>query len=169
MSGFAAKSMGSGSGSAQSGAQATDLSKDYLTIIISGQMFGVPVLQVQDVLGSQKVTKIPLAPPEVAGSLNLRGRIVTAIDVRKRLGLEGTAPDAPASKNMSVVIEHENELYSLIIDRVGDVLTLYDKDFENNPPTLDPLWRGVSLGIYRLDKQLLVILDVARLINSIRG
>lgn len=165
MSGFAAKSVKPGDDAARASGQ----SKDYLTIIIAGQMFGVPVLQVQDVLGTQKVTRIPLAPPEVAGSLNLRGRIVTAIDVRKRLGLEASAADGPPAKNMSVVIEHENELYSLVIDRVGDVLTLYDKDFEHNPPTLDPLWRGVSQGIYRLEKQLLVILDVARLIDSIRG
>lgn len=164
MSGFAAKSARPGDDAARDSEQ----SKDYLTIIIAGQMFGVPVLQVQDVLGTQKVTRIPLAPPEVAGSLNLRGRIVTAIDVRKRLGLEAAASDAAPAKNMSVVVEHENELYSLVIDRVGDVLTLYDKDFEHNPPTLDPLWRGVSQGIYRLDKQLLVILDVARLIDSIR-
>lgn len=141
-------------------------SSDYLTIIIAGQMFGIPVLQIQDVLGPQKVTRIPLAPPEVAGSLNLRGRIVTAIDVRRRLGLE--AAEAGKSRNMSVVVEHEGELYSLVIDRVGDVLTLYEKDFESNPPTLDSIWRGVSLGVYRLEKELLVILDVARLLGSIR-
>lgn len=143
-----------------------DRSRDYLTIIIAGQMFGIPVLQIQDVLGPQKVTRIPLAPPEVAGSLNLRGRIVTAIDVRRRLGLE--AAEAGKSRNMSVVVEHEGELYSLVIDRVGDVLTLYEKNFESNPPTLDPVWRSVSLGVYRLERELLVILDVARLLGSIK-
>jgi purine-binding chemotaxis protein CheW len=144
----------------------SDRSSDYLTIIIAGQMFGIPVLQIQDVLGPQKVTRIPLAPPEVAGSLNLRGRIVTAIDVRRRLGLE--AAEDGKSRNMSVVVEQEGELYSLVIDRVGDVLTLYQKDFEANPPTLDPVWRNVSLGVYRLERELLVILDVARLLGSIK-
>lgn len=147
----------------------TDQSHDYLTIIISGQMFGIPVLQIQDVLGAQKVTRIPLAPPEVAGSLNLRGRIVTAIDVRRRLGLRPSESDSGKSKNMSVVVEHEGELYSLVIDRVGDVLTLYTKNFEANPPTLDPLWRNVSQGVYRLEKELLIILDVARLLGSIKS
>ena len=144
----------------------SDRSSDYLTIIIAGQMFGIPVLQIQDVLGPQKVTRIPLAPPEVAGSLNLRGRIVTAIDVRRRLGLD--AAEDGKSRNMSVVVEQEGELYSLVIDRVGDVLTLYQKDFEANPPTLDPVWRTVSLGVYRLERELLVILDVARLLGSIK-
>lgn len=163
MSGFAAKSTRAENDPAPSSEQ----SSDYLTVIIAGQMFGIPVLQVQDVLGAQKVTRIPLAPPEVAGSLNLRGRIVTAINVRKRLGLDAATDGS--SREMSVVVEHEDELYSLVIDRVGDVLTLYNKDFESNPPTLDPLWRGVSQGIYRLDRQLLVILDVARLLGSIKA
>ncbi|MCB9979209.1 MAG: chemotaxis protein CheW [Rhodospirillales bacterium] len=144
----------------------SDQCSDYLTIIISGQMFGIPVLQIQDVLGPQKVTKIPLAPPEVAGSLNLRGRIVTAIDVRRRLGL-GPA-EAGKNRNMSVVVEHEDELYSLVIDRVGDVLTLQTKNFESNPPTLDPAWRNVSVGVYRLEKELLIVLDVSRLLGSIK-
>jgi purine-binding chemotaxis protein CheW len=141
-----------------------ELTEDFLTLYISGQLFGIPVLQVQDVLGTQKVTRIPLAPPEVAGALNLRGRIVTAIDVCKRLGIEQDIND---SEKMSVVVEHQNELYSLIIDRVGDVLALHQKDFENNPPTLDPVWRDISLGIYRLEEELLVVLDVAKVLNTV--
>ena len=96
----------------------TEHARDFLTITIANQLFGIPVLQVQDVLGSQKVTKIPLAPPEIAGALNLRGRIVTALDVRQKLGLE---PRAKGEKNMSVVVEFHNELFSLVIDKVGDV------------------------------------------------
>lgn len=138
--------------------------KEYLTIFVADQMFGIPILQVQDVLGDQRVTRVPLAPPEVAGSLNLRGRIVTAIDVRKRLSVK---PAETIMKQLSVVVEHEHELYSLIIDRVGDVLSLPDDQFENNPGTLDPAWRDVSVGIYRLKKTLLVILDVPRLLESI--
>jgi purine-binding chemotaxis protein CheW len=139
--------------------------KEFLTIKINGQMFGIPILQVQDVLGEIFVTRIPLAPPQILGSLNLRGRIVTAIDVRKCLGLE---PLAETDKRMSVVVMYDDELYSLIIDNVGDVLTLQDKDFEQNPATLDIIWKSVSLGVYRLDGQILVILDVPKLLLSLQ-
>lgn len=142
------------------------LASDFLTITIADQVFGVPVLQVQDVLGPQKVTRIPLAPPEIAGFLNLRGRIVTAIDVRRRLGLE---PRPRGEKQMSVVVDHEGELYSLVIDEVGDVLSLPGTDYEYNPATMDPLWRAVSGGIYRLEGRLLIVLDVPKLIGMVGG
>lgn len=136
--------------------------QDYVTMTIAGQLFGIPVLQVQDVLGPQRITRIPLAPPEVAGSLNLRGRIVTAIDVRLRLGL----PRRPSGDaGMSIVVDHEGELYSLMVDSVGEVLTLSSGEFERNPATLDARWREVSLGIYRLDNSLMVVMDVARLLD----
>jgi purine-binding chemotaxis protein CheW len=135
---------------------------DFVTMTINGQLFGIPVLGVQDVLGPQAITRIPLAPPEVAGTLNLRGRIVTAIDVRKRLRLPERNAD---SKGMSIVVDHAGELYSLMIDSVGEVLNLPADRFERNPATLDPLWREVSAGVYRLEKQLLVVLDVDQLLN----
>lgn len=142
----------------------TNASTDYLTIMIADQLFGIPILQVQDVLGVQAVTKIPLSPPEVAGSLNLRGRIVTAIDVRKRLGINEMSN---SNRQMSVVVEHEDELYSLIIDSVGDVITLSKKDYERNPATLDPLWRDISTGIYRMGKDLMIVIDVSKLLESV--
>ncbi|MBV6632135.1 MAG: chemotaxis protein CheW [Alphaproteobacteria bacterium] len=135
---------------------------DYVTMRIAGQLFGIPVLQVQDVLGPQRITKIPLAPSEVAGSLNLRGRIVTAIDVRLRLDLESRSQNL---KEMSIVVEHEHELYSLIVDEVGEVLNLEESTFEKNPATMDRRWRDVSSGIHRLDGELLVILDIGRLLS----
>ncbi len=143
----------------------TTHSRDLLTLVIAGQRFGIPILQVQDVLGEQAVTKIPLAPPEVAGSLNLRGRIVTAINMRKRLGLEQLHQDAHSG--MSVVVEHENELYSLVIDEIGDVMRLNNKDFKPTPGTLDPTWREIASGIYQLDEELIVVLDVAKFLSSI--
>lgn len=139
-------------------------SRDLLTIVIAGQRFGIPILQVQDVLGEQHVTKIPLAPAEVAGSLNLRGRIVTAINVRKRLGLER---NEDSHNSMSVVVEHQDELYSLIIDEIGDVMRLKNKDFKPTPGTLDPVWREISSGVYRLDGELLVVLDVPKFIETV--
>jgi purine-binding chemotaxis protein CheW len=136
--------------------------EDFVTMTIAEQLFGIPVLQVQDVLGHQRITRIPLAPPEVAGSLNLRGRIVTAIDVRLRLGLPARSADKPG---MSIVVDHRGELYSLMVDNVGEVLSLSSEDYESNPATLDIRWRDLSNGIYRLNNTLLVVLDVARLLN----
>ncbi len=142
----------------------TGTTRDFLTLRINGQLFGIPILQVQDVLGEVHLSRVPLAPPQVAGSLNLRGRIVTAIDVRKCLGL--SQPDSTL-KRMSVVVEQDHELYSLMIDRVGDVLSLYDEDFEHTPATLDPAWRAMATGIYRLESDLLVILDVPKLLKTL--
>lgn len=141
----------------------TENHEEFVTMFIEGQMFGIPVLMVQDVLGPQKITRIPLAPPEVAGSLNLRGRIVTAIDVRMRLRLPKRKPED--GEGMSVVVDMRGELYSLRVDSVGEVLSLPSAKFERNPPTLDPLWREFSNGIYRLDDKLLVVLDVPRLLD----
>ena len=140
-------------------------SRQFVSIFIAEQMFGIPVLLVHDVLGPQRITRIPLAPPEVAGSLNLRGRIVTAVDVRTRLGLEKRPRDV---EGMSVVVEHLGEFYSLMVDTVGEVLSLAASDFERNPATLDQRWRDVSQGIFRLDQELLVVLDVDRLLEFTR-
>ncbi len=140
--------------------------KEFLTMMIDGQMFGIPVLQVQDVLGEQRVTRIPLSPPEIAGSLNLRGRIVTAINLRRRLGLSELSGD---KKSMSIVVEHHGELYSLIVDGVGEVLSLDDDDFEKTPATLDQSWRDVSSGIYRLKDKLLVVFDVSGMLDDLSG
>jgi purine-binding chemotaxis protein CheW len=136
--------------------------RDYVTMSIGGQLFGIPVLKVQDVLGTQTITRVPLAPVEVAGSLNLRGRIVTAVDVRLRLGLPKRDADKAA---MSVVVEHEGELYSLLVDSVGEVLSLESRDYQRNPPTLNPRLREFSDGIYRLNDSLLVVLSVSSLLN----
>lgn len=137
-------------------------SREFVTVMVGGQLFGIPVLSVQDVLGPQKITRIPLAPPEVAGALNLRGRIVTAIDVRRRLGLP---PRAEGETGMSVVVDHKGEPYSLLFDSVGEVLALPADAFERNPATLNPRWREVSAGIYRLEGRLLVVLEVERLLQ----
>lgn len=140
----------------------TEDQRDFVSVTISDQLFGIPVLQVQDVLGSQRITRIPLAPAEVAGSLNLRGRIVTAIDIRTRLGLP---PRADGQQAMSVVVDYGGELYSLLVDAVGEVLSLAGSEAERNPATLDPIWRELSAGIFRLDGKLLIVLDVARVLD----
>ncbi len=138
--------------------------EQFVSINIGEQTFGIPVMLVHDVLGPQRITPIPLAPSEVAGSLNLRGRIVTAIHVRRRLGLD---PLPPKEQTMSIVVEHHGELYSLIVDSVGEVLNLDAADFEAHPPTMSPRVREVSAGIYRLSDSLLVVLDVSNLLDFV--
>ncbi len=133
-----------------------------LTVTVAGQPCCLPVLAIRDVLRAQTVTRIPLAVPEIAGSLNLRGRIVTAIDVRARLGL---SRDVPAHKLMSVVVELGNELYSLLVDEVRDVVQLPPGAVLANPPTLDPAWHRVAAGVWRDEGRLIVLLDVERLLD----
>ena len=139
-----------------------EATQEFVTIRLDTQLLGIPVLAVHDVLNQQQITAVPKAQEWVSGVLNLRGRIVTAIDLRKRMGI---SPRKDGEKSMSVVVEHKEEPYSLQIDSVGDVMALKTVDFEKNPITLDQQWRGVSKGIYRLEKELLVILDVEKLLD----
>lgn len=139
-----------------------DTSQQFVSVMIAKQTFGVPVLLVQDILGPQRITRIPLSPPEIAGALNLRGRIVTVVDVRKRLNL----PPMEAGKSeMNVVVDHEGELYSLMVDGVGEVLNLPYHLYERSPANLAQHWRDISDGVYRLDDKLLLMLDVKRLLD----
>lgn len=150
-----------GAAGADAFAMASREAQAFLTLTVAGQPCAIPVLAVRDVLGAQAITRIPLAPPEVAGGLNLRGRIVTAIDLRRRLGL---SPRAAGEGAMSVVVEQQGELYSLLADAVGEVAPLSPGGFATNPPTLDPLWREVSRGVHREEDRLLVVLDVERIL-----
>lgn len=137
-------------------------SAEFLSLCVGGQWFGIPVLKVQDVLAKQRIAPIPLSPPEVAGSINLRGRIVTVIDMRVKLGL-GPAPEG--TEAMSVVVEYRDEAYSVMVDEVGDVLELKESDFEPTPVTLNSPWRELCDGLYRLEDYLLLVLDVERFIG----
>jgi purine-binding chemotaxis protein CheW len=138
----------------------------FLTLAVAGQPCGVPVLAVRDVLGPQSITRIPLAPAEVAGAMNLRGRIVTAVDLRLRLGLPPRGRDA---QPMSIVVEQAGELYAMLADSVGEVAPLAEAERAPNPPTLDPVWRDVSRGVHRREGGLLVVLDVERVLALGKG
>ncbi|MGH6954877.1 MAG: chemotaxis protein CheW [Alphaproteobacteria bacterium] len=144
-----------------SGSSAED-GREFLTMTVNGQQFGIPVLAVQDVLGPQRITRVPLAPAEVVGALNLRGRIVTAIDLRLRLGLP---PRDKSVTEMSVVLDHSGQLYSVNVDSVGEVLNLAPESYERNPSTLDARLMALSDGVYRLERDLLVVLSVERLLD----
>lgn len=131
---------------------------DLVTMFVDGVQLGVPVLKVRDVLDSPATYPVPLAPPEIKGSINLRGRIVTAIDLRIRLGLP-SRPDGARSKCVIVELESSGEPYALLVDEVGDVLSVSQSDYEPNPITLSRAWAGVCRGLYRREDGLLLVLD----------
>ena len=135
---------------------------EYVTVMLGGQLFGLPISRVQDVFMPERLTRVPLAPPEVAGVLNLRGRIVTAIDMRGRLALPERDDKRPP---MAIGIECKGESYGLVIDAVGEVVTLDESAREPNPVNLDVALARISAGIHRLERQLLVILDVDRVLD----
>lgn len=136
-------------------------SQMYVTMRIDQQLFGIPVKNVRDVLREQRITPIPLSPKEVAGSLNLRGRIVTVINLRQRLGL--TRAES-SSGNMFVVVENKNELYSLMVDSVGEVITVESSSVEKPPTNLGSGWKEITTGIYKLSGELLIIIDVQKIL-----
>ncbi len=136
--------------------------KEYVTATIGGQLFGLPIQQVQDVFMPERLTRVPLAPPEIAGVLNLRGRIVTLIDMRDRLGLQQRVGEGVV---MAVGVESGGESYGLLIDSIGEVLKLDDAGREPNPINLDPRLARVSAGIHRLEGQLLMLIDVDRVLD----
>jgi len=135
----------------------------YVTVVIGGQLFGIPIEKVHDVFMPESITRVPRSENEIAGVLNLRGRIVTAIDMRRLLNLEDREQDA---MKMAVGIEYRGESYGFIIDNVGEVLNLSDDSREANPTNLNKNWTNISAGVHRLEGQLMVILDVEKLLGS---
>jgi purine-binding chemotaxis protein CheW len=145
---------------------AADLLTEYVTVTIGDHMFGLPIFRVQDVFVPVGLTRVPLAPPEVAGILNLRGRVVTAIDMRSRLDLGEREPGTPV---MAIGIELKGESYGLLVDAVGEVMQLHNSACEAKPANLDPRLSRVAAGIYRLEGQLMVVLDVDRVLDIRNG
>jgi purine-binding chemotaxis protein CheW len=135
---------------------------EYVTVMIGSQLFGLPIARVQDVFIPDRLTRVPLAPPEVAGVLNLRGRIVTAIEMRTRLDL-GKRADGEAL--MAIGIEMKGESYGLLVDTVGEVMKLLNSACEAKPANLDPRLARVASGVFRLEGQLMVVLDVDRVLD----
>ena len=134
----------------------------FVTLVLAGQLCGVSVAEVRDILREQPIARVPLAPPDIAGSLNLRGRIVTAIDVRRRLQLP---PLAAGVRPMAVVTEQEGELYALLVDQVCEVIWPEQTLFERTLATLSPVWGRHSAGLYRLEHALMIVLDLKRLVS----
>jgi purine-binding chemotaxis protein CheW len=131
--------------------------EEFVTVMVADQMFGLPIDRVHDVFIASSLTAVPLAPREIAGLLNLRGRVVTAVDLRRRLGL----PDREASgDDMAVGLEHNGESYGLLVDSVGEVMKLSVDTHEPAPVHMDQRWVKLSNGVHRLEGRLLIILDV---------
>ena len=135
---------------------------EYVTVKIGGQLFGVEVFEIREVFSPHDITRVPRAPAEVAGLINLRGRIVTAIDARSRLGLPAREAGAPV---MALGLEEGSELFGVLVDQVGEVMRLKSDTLEASPAHLDPKWRALLKGVHRLETELLAVLDVRALIS----
>ena len=143
--------------------------RQYCTFYVAGYYFGVDVLKVQEVIRHQEMTRVPLAPPVVRGLINLRGQIVTAIDLRRRLELH----DRPGDQlPVNVVVHTDDGAVSLLVDEIGDVLEVPEKAFERPPETLQGPARELIRGAYKLEDRLLLILEIEQTVNltaSARG
>jgi purine-binding chemotaxis protein CheW len=137
--------------------------QSFVTFTVAGQLFGVPVTRVQDILTPDVVAPVPGGPKEVRGLINLRGRIVTVIDMRTHLSLPKASAEIIRS-GMCVTVESRGDYYTLFVDSIGDVITLSRDLREGNPATLDAVWREVADAVYRTDQGLLVALHVDRLL-----
>jgi len=136
--------------------------RQLCTFLLDGLLFGVEVMNVQEVIRYKEMTTIPLASSVIRGLINLRGQIVTAIDMRARLGLPALSSVA---QPMNVVLRTSDGVVSLVVDEIGDVLELADGEFERPPETLAGVFRDVVAGIYKLDGRLLLLLNVERIIT----
>lgn len=129
----------------------------YVTFYLNDQAFGISVLKVHDILKIDTQNSVPLAPKEVAGLINLRGRVVTSISMRRYLNL----PELETGvRPMSIVLEHNNDFYNFMVDRVTEVKMIATRSLEPVPPTLDPRWQSIASGVFRLNEELLVILNI---------
>jgi purine-binding chemotaxis protein CheW len=137
--------------------------QQFCTFFVDGLFLGVEVEKVQEVIRYQEMTHVPLAPGVIGGLINLRGQIVTAVDLRRRLDLrERSAEEFP----MNVVVQTEDGAMSLLVDDIGDVVEVDQESFESAPDTLTGVTRELIRGVYKLDKQLLLLLDTEKAVSS---
>lgn len=145
--------------------EADDLNDDiteYVTARVGGQLFGLPIAHVHDVFKPQRATRVPLAPAQVSGILNLRGRIVTLVDLRSRIGLPARTD---GWQSMAIGVELQGESWGLLVDSVGEVMKLSRHDLQPNPANLEDNYARVAAGLFQLDRELLVVLDVERVLE----
>ena len=141
-------------------------SVQFSTFFVADLFFGVDVLHVQEVLRSQQMTSVPQAPGVIEGLINLRGQIVTAIDMRRRLGLPQRAGgQAP----MNIVVRTLDGAVSLLVDEIGDVLDMDAATYERPPQNLEPAAKDLIRGVYKLKDRLLLVLDEERTVDLAVG
>jgi purine-binding chemotaxis protein CheW len=136
--------------------------QQFCTFFVDGQCFGVPVQQVQEVIRYQEMTRVPLVPRVIRGLINLRGQIVVAVDLRRRLNAAGR-PEGELP--MNVVVRTTDGPVSLLVDEIGDVLEVQDETFEAPPETLEAKARELVLGVHKLTGSLMLILDTEKAVN----
>lgn len=134
----------------------------FCTFSLREFTFGIEVQTIQEVILFQKMTPVPLAPPTIHGLINLRGQIVTAIDLRTRLGLP---PRGGETLPMNVIVRTPDGAVSLLVDEIGDVVEVDPELYEEPPETLEPATRELVRGVYKLAGRLLLILDVDRTVT----
>ncbi len=134
----------------------------FCTFYLGDLFFGVKVENVQEVFRYQEMTRVPLAPSVVRGLINLRGQIITAIDLRARLGM-GELPEGKMP--MNVVVRTDEGVVSLLVDEIADVLEVSEDSFERPPDTIDEITRELVLGVYKLESKLLLILDTGKTVQ----
>jgi purine-binding chemotaxis protein CheW len=139
-----------------------DEERTFVTFIVAAQCLGVPVSCVRDILVPERIAHIPGAPAAVRGRINLHGRVATVIDIRARLQLPVRGD---AKLGMGVTVEHQGELYTLLADRIGDIVCLPPHALDDEPSALGAAWRGVTRGVYRLDDGSVAALDLDRLFD----
>jgi purine-binding chemotaxis protein CheW len=137
--------------------------QQFCTFFIDRQYFAVPVQQVQEVIRSLEMTSVPLVPSVLRGLINLRGQIVVAFDLRRRLGFADRPED---QKPMNVVVRADGETLSLLVDEIGDVIEVDEDCAEHPPETLRAGMRELLQGVYKLDGRLLLVLDTERTVNG---
>jgi purine-binding chemotaxis protein CheW len=138
----------------------------YCTFFVDGHYFGLDVRKVQEIIRYQEMTRVPLAPAVVRGLINLRGQIVTAIDLRRRLELHDRGGD---EFPVNVVVHTDDGAVSLLVDEIGDVLEVPEKAFERPPETLQGPARELIRGAYKLEHRLLLILEIEQTVNLTAG
>jgi len=140
--------------------------QQFATFYLADLLFGVEVKQVQEVIRFQEMTRVPLAPPVVQGLINLRGQIVTAVDLRRRLGLPQRAPDRLP---MNVVVRTPEGAVSLLVDEIGDVVEVSADAFERPPETVTGVARELIQGVYKMKDALLLVLDTQKAVQVGEG
>jgi purine-binding chemotaxis protein CheW len=139
------------------------LSRQYSTFSVGNLFFGIEVLEVQEVLRYLEMTKVPLAPKVIEGLINLRGQIITAVDMRSRLGL----PKRPEGETpMNMVVRSDDGAVSLLVDEIGDVLEVHADSYESTPDSLPAEQRELIRGIYKLEGRLLLVLHTERVLQT---